>query len=352
MSTPIQFPNLPQNQPYCQYSDVENLIGSTIGFQNVDTTVVQSFINQATKFIETQTQKKFSPYRMKRKYDGNGSTSLILRDNPIINLNEVDVWFTYPLNVERVSNDWNMIVDRSTSQISFPPFTDQPIFAPWGFQFYPGLRNVTVDAWFGHTQDVWGEVPSSSDNLTFTLANPTAVKQTADTVYGLTETPVFYPKVYVDGNLLVNTTYVQESVSVGEFVINNIWQVETDNIYYTVNTSANGITGFTFNQAPSGTVTVDYSYWLVPYDAVDVTAKKTAIMLLQSFGTSLYSGIGDDSANGADSIQTRTGKVTYTSGAWGKVISSWQADIAEFIKRRKSIQIPFVSGYTDNFYIG
>jgi len=344
MLTPIQFPVLPQNQPYCTSTDVGNLIGNTIGFQNADSTTIQSAINQATAYIERETQKKFSPYRSKVRYDGNGTTKMVLKNSPIIAINEVDIYFTYPLELQRVAHDYDLIVDRQNGVIAFSPYTAQPFFAPFAYVFYPSSRNVMIDAWFGYTEEVFSEQLATTDNLTFNFANPTVVQNTVDNVYSPTTAPVLYPIIYQDGVQLQNTIYVQ--VNSSDIAENGDWQIETDNIYYTLNKTSQGITSITFNQAPSGVITADYGYWLIENDVVEATAKRASITLLQSFGNALYSS-SDDTLSAADSMQLRQNKITYTNQPWNGLISAWNADIASFIKKRKSVQLPLMSGYSD-----
>jgi hypothetical protein len=338
MSIPISlYPNITANTPYCLPSDVNNLIGSTEFYPNLSAEQVLSAIAQQQRKIDRLTNKKFSPYRTKLQYDGNSQNSMVLKDCPLITINEIDIWMTLPLNATRVCNDWDFIVDRHNGIISFPLIINQPMFGPFGFQFFPGRGNINIDVTYGYTQEVYGESPTTSDNIHYVLTNPTGVMNSVANVYGSTSPPSFYPVVYLNGTPLVNTTFVQDS--------NSIWQVATNNLFYTINKGSAGITGLTFNNAVSGIITVDYSFWLVPQDINEACAKMTAIALLMAAGTSLQD---EDVWSAADTLQAQTSKNTYTSGPWGKAIELWKQEIAEVINNNKSILSPYLSSYNGN----
>ena len=333
MPTPIRYPNIQSNQPYCTSTDVSNLIGNTSFYQNLSSSQIAAAIAVGQAKLNTQTQRQFSPYRIKQKYDGNGQSSMVLRDSPLIVINELDVWSTYGLNLNRIANDWDLIIDRTTGIISFPPSSNQPIFSPFGFQFYLGNKNINVDATFGYTQEVYGEIPTTTENIHYALANPTAVMNASGFVYDSTVAPTFFPTVYKDNNIIVNTTFVQ---------VNGVWNVQTDNIVYTTNQGSTGITGITFNQAVTGVISVDYSYYYIPSDIIDATAKLAAIVLLTAAGTSLQD---EDGLSAADSLQAETSKITWTLGPWGKVIEKWNQEINETIKMNKVLVIPYLGAY-------
>lgn len=345
----IQFPVLPQNTNYCAVSDVLNLIGGVAPIVNGTCTQAQitQAITQATRWMEYRTNKFFSPRRLIKQYDGNGHTRMVLPDGPLISVNVLKVFFTYPLAVSRIAHDWDLLIDRAGSVISFPTFIDSPFYQPFAFTFFRSSRNVTIDAWYGFTQEVWSDVLTTEDNnQTYSFAYPTVVKQSEPSTGDATKPPRFFPVIYKNGERLENTTYTL--VNTGGPTVNNIWEVDQDNIYFTFNQGASGYASITFNtpNEPGDVITADYAYWFIPEDILEATAKKAATLLLASFATSSYQ---DQQFQGATSIQMDGSRIQYQQGGqWGEQITDWKADIEQVIAAHKKIVMPFGIGYNDN----
>ena len=344
-TTPISFPILPQYSSYCTIADIRRLIGNVAPVTNGDIpdADIQTHIDNATAWIEDQTQKFFSPRRLVEQYDGSGTSRMVLPNGPIMYLNEVDVYFTYPLALVRIAHDWDLMVDRNGYTISFPPYSSAPFFAPFAYQFFKQSRNVTIDAWYGYTRRKL-ETLKTSDNTNYSFANP-GVPLSLTTVYNPTNPPVIGPLVYVNGVLQVNRTYTLVN-SATSASANNQWQIASDNLIYTTNTGANGITSITFNTPVTGaTVTADYHYWLIPADVADACAKKVAVTMLTGFATASFP---DQQFQGVEQIMVDGTRIQSIQGQWGSQIAQWDREINAVIRKRKSVQIPLGIGFTED----
>jgi hypothetical protein len=347
MSSPIQFITLPQNQPYCTVDDIKALIGNVAPIANgdVDDTALQKAAQAATTYIEQACHRKFSPFRSVKQLDGNGHTRMVLPDSPIINVNQLNVYFTYPLALSRVANDWDLLIDRPAGILSFPTFNEQPFYAPFAYTFYKASRNVTIDAWYGYTRQMYSDVLTTTDHTTYAMTYPTGVKQSLTVIGDAGTPPSFTPTVYVNGVAQVNTTYAL--VNTNGPNVSNQWQIAADNLVYHLNTSANGITGITFNTPLQSTdvVTMDYAYWYIPEDIIDITAKRAAVTLLASFASATFA---DQQFQGASEIQADSSRIRYQNGGqWGEQIANWNAEVHAGIAQRKKVMLPFGIGYAD-----
>jgi hypothetical protein len=334
MATPITFPTLPQGLPYCSPADVNSLLGNLAS--SVPAQSMANAIASATSFMSSQTNRHFTPRRVIRRYDGNGRSRMVLADDHLIAVNQLSVYFSYPLSLARIANDWDLLLDRAAGIISFAIFTASPIFAPFSFTFYPGSQNVEVDAWFGFTQNVYTETLTTSDNTTYTFANPTALRQTSPGSaypYSTPQPPAITPFVYKNGTLLANTVY--EQVQTTDQAPTPLWEVQTDNVYYTLNANASGLSGVTFNSAnsPSDVITADYAYWEIPADVTEATAKKAAIVLLQGLAQTGFPAV---EYMGAVQVAIDGSRLQYgVGGQFDGIIGLLTADINAVIKQRK-----------------
>jgi hypothetical protein len=348
MTQSITFPSLPQYQNYCTVADVKNLIGNVYPISNGDVAdaQIQSVIANATDFIDAQTHNFFSPRRLRFKMDGNGKSRMVLPHSHVLWVNELDVYFTYPVSLSRIAHDWDINVDRPAGILSFPPYTNAPFFAPFAYTFFKSSRNVQVDAWFGWSRSIFGEVPTSADRQNYVFANPTAITNTKEAIYFPTTPPEFGPTVYLNGQKLVNTTYTL--VTSIDSSANNQWEIQTDNIYYTLQVGPNGFTGIKFNSPNANTdvVTVDYDFWYIPSDIKDICAKKVAVTLLTSFATSTFQ---DQQFQGAVEIQSDgPSRIKYEGGQWGPQINWWDSEIEKVIRKHTRIPMPYGVGYSED----
>jgi hypothetical protein len=343
-NTPITFTNITPNLPYCQLSDIMSLIGGVepIADGTISTQQIQAAINAATSFVDNSTNRFFSPRRIISYLDGNGQGRLQLPVRPILTLNSVSIYVAYPLAISLFASDWNMRIDRATGTLSFPLGSWMPTLAPFASFFLEGSENVIVDATYGYSNVVYGEVLSSTDNTNFSFANPTAVEYSTISTATDEVPPSIYPIVYLNGVPLVNTIYqLQTNAAV---YTQNIWGIATDNIHYTFKISSKGITGIIFNTplAVGTVVTVDYPYWLIPADIIECTAKRTAITLLASIGTAL---LPDLQFQGATSVQMDGARIQWQAGGpWGEIIADWKTDIAATIANYKKLMLPYGLG--------
>ena len=333
-----------QYQPYCQTSDVMNLIGDVINNSDFNASAISTFINEAVQYIDKETSAFFSPRRMIQRYDGNGKSRMVLAHSPLMSVNKLSVFFTYPLTLSRIANEWDLLVDNEGGTVSFPTYTASPVFAPYAFVFYPASQNVEVDAWFGYTKQIFAEQLKTTDNKTYTLANPSAIKR-AETIsypYEFDTPPAFYPVVYKNGQAITNTTY--KLVTSVDASPNTEWEVDQDNLVYTVNQGANGITGFTFNTPCSAgdVITCDYVYWFIPPDIQIATAKRAAINILGAIASSSF---GSNSFDGFDRVQVDGSMVQANNGQWGALVQRWHADISDTVSRYRKLNLDYQGGY-------
>ena len=348
MSTLIQYPVLPQQANYCTVADVKNLIGNVAPIANGDIpdSQITTAITNATRDIESRTNRFFSPRRIIKQVDGNGHTRMVLPDSPIININKLSVYFTYPLALSRTANDWDLLIDRASGIISFPSFNASPFYQPFAFTFFKSSRNVTIDAWYGYTRSIFSDTLKSTDNTTYNFSFPTVVKQAQKTTGDSSVPPAFFPIIYKNGVAVANTIYTL--VNGNGPTVNNQWQIASDNLVFTLNSTGNGYSSITFN-TPNGStdvITADYAYWLIPEDIAEATAKRAAITLLASFATASFA---DLQFQGASEIQMDGSRIRYQNGGqFGEAIADWKIDIQTTVSNHKKVVFPVGIGYTDN----
>jgi hypothetical protein len=353
MATPIQFPTLAQFTPYAQVSDIMNLIGNVgpIADGTITTTQITTALAQASRYLDQKTNRFFSPRRLVKQYDGNGKTRFQLPDRPLMYVNSLNIYFSYPFSLTRTANDWDLLLDRPRGNISFPTYTQTPFFQPFGFVFFRGSKNIQLDAWYGYTETVYGDILSTSDNQNFTLTFPTAVplSKMTPTVDLTNSPPTFTPTIYVNGNAVANE--VLSLVTTDVVLTQTEWEVGQNDLVYSALTNNQGITGITFNTPlqPTDVVTADYDYWYIPEDITDACAKKAAITLLASIAT--YGGYSDVQFQGAVEVSSEGGRIRFndTLGKFGHQITIWQSEILDVIQSRKAILAQFGQGYVDEF---
>jgi len=344
MPTPITMTQVAQYQPYCTQSDVTNLIGNVINNSTFNTAAISTYISEAVRYIDRETNGFFSPRRMRTRQDGNARSRIVNTHPHIMAINELDVFFTYPLTLSRVAYEWDLLIDREAGVISFPTYTASPVFAPFAFTFYPASLNVEIDAWYGYNKQIYGEQLTTSDHLIYTFANPTVIKQATQVAYPYQygQAPQLVPIIYKNGTALTNTTYVLAASPLDS--ASNIWQIQSDNLIYTLNAGSNGITSVTFNSANSSNdvITADYVYWYIPVDIQMAAAKRAASTVLSAIASAPFD---DNSYNGFDMVMMDSFKLQSSNGQFGALISRWQSEIDEVVKRNHQISLDFAGGY-------
>jgi hypothetical protein len=340
VSTPIQYPAFPANVPLCSTTDVSAVLFSLT--PTVDATLMSNAIAAAKTSLEQRTNRILTPKRIQRRLDGNGKDRMVLPEFPILVLNEVQVYYTYPLGLTRKAHEWDFIISRNTGVISFPPYAYSVATQPFAFTFYPSSKNVLVDYTVGFTEQLFGDLLSSEDHTTFAFSYP-AVKQAINVVPDTSTAPQFTPTIYVNGVAQTNTTYVNTDTA------NGGWQVETDNLVYRLNqNAAGGYSGVTFNTPlqPSDVVTADYSYWFIPADLKDAAAKQAAITVLSAIAVAPY---GDASTGGMTSVQMDGFRTQANDkGQWGPQIQQWSDEIDAVVQSYRQITFPTTSGYSSD----
>jgi hypothetical protein len=265
---------------------------------------------------------------------------MVLPEFPILALNEVDVYYTYPLGLTRKAHEWDFIISRDTGVISFPLYAYSVAVQPLRSRSTQSSKNVLVDYTVGFTEQLWGDMLGSSDHTTFAFTHP-AVKQAQNVVPDMATPPQFTPTVYVNGVAQVNATYVNDPAGG--------WQVGSDNLVYRLNqSSTGGYSGVTFNTPlqSSDVVTADYAYWLIPDDIKDPATKQAAITILSAIAIAPY---GDASTGGMTSVQMDGFRTEANDkGQFGPQIQQWSDEIDQVVQSYRQILFPVASGYSSD----
>jgi hypothetical protein len=320
----------PDSVPYAKPTDVSNLLGAiTYGaIPSQDNNYLTSVIAQATQYFETQTDRRYCPVRYIERIDGTGMPSIIVQNSPILVLNVVQNYINAQL-LTVIQGDYSLTTERPTGIIRIPLSYTTSASVQYTQAFFKGNRNVLVDYWAGFGRQVFGETLTTTDNVTYSFANPT-LAQTLYEQFGpiISTPPIYRPIVYVNGVQLTNTLYQYESLASGSQYV-----VAQDKIYYTVNWSAGTIT-FNSPQAPGTVVTSDYEYYYVPGDVSRAVAKIAAIQILELEGI----GLGGSLGQGTSDYQMDGFKATYgkqSAFPWEGIILTWQAEIAATVNKYK-----------------
>jgi hypothetical protein len=337
MSTPISYVNISAPMPLCSTDDVLNLIGSVmpIANDNFTTSQIAAAIPPAQRYVENACNRKFAPHRDVYQFDGNGTSRAVIKHRPFININQLSVYFVYPMNLCRVAYDYQLMTDHGAGIISFPLFYGAAQFAPFAFKFEKGSRNITLDLQVGYSEELFGQSMTTEDNQTFTFPESNVVNKSMNTTPDYSVPPIISPIIYLNGTALTNTTYVwvdNDPLGQGQ------WQIETDNILYTVNSDSTGITSITFNSPLSGnpTITADFAYAYIPDDINEAVTKQAAIRCLTSMAAGWYGNQFDGLAQ-TQSEGTRI--ELHNSGRFGHQIDLWNQDIANIISVNQRIAL-------------
>jgi len=329
----------PDSIPYCQPTDVQNVLGSISygASASQDTTYLSNLIAQATQDFEAQTERRFCPVHYNEFYDGTGMPRIITQHAPILGINYVNNYINAQL-LTVTQHDYQLQTERRSGIISIPLTYTTSASVQYTQAFFRGNRNVQVDYWAGFGRQVIGEVLTTTDNLTYSFANPTLAQTVVEQLGPLYVTPpVYRPIVYVNGVQLVNTTYQFVNSASG-----TSWQVVQDSIYYTVNWSAGTIT---FHSSQAGqTITSDYEYYYIPYDVARAVTKLAAIQVLELEGV----GQGGSLGQGTSALEIDGYKATYgkqSAFPWEGTITAWQSEIAATVQKWRRRTPNMTSGF-------
>lgn len=165
----------PQSMQYAYYNDVvDELSGITI-----PATISERLINKvclsASRYIDTLTKRKFTTQTVVEKYNGTGTSSLVVNHYPITKLNYVRVTDHSGLTLIREYSYSDLdLSDFQSGMLQLKPVIIDTVSDSWqqatsllyGHVFGPGRRNIEVSYEYGHLFYVEGEELQYLDAVT------------------------------------------------------------------------------------------------------------------------------------------------------------------------------------------
>lgn len=282
-------------QLYCTPNDVTNLLSNIDGYVST-LPITTTAINNATNYVDFNTNRTFAPTRKIVELDFDYNHSFVL-NSPIISINSITIGST-------LLYDSDVQIDRNSGLVILPTSNFTNFNTNFSQYFQP---KIIVDYISGSSDVSFDEVLTTTNNLTFNFAQ----KGVQYTIPGSTNS---YPIISVDGVVVSSASYV-------------------------VNTSSNGDTGITFSQpiSSSSIVTATYPFWSLDPLIVSATAKLSAIEILTQL--SLTSGYSSAQFQGVSVIQADSSSIQFGNGQFSKQIAQYKKEVDEILKgyRRMSL---------------
>lgn len=257
----------PQTVQYAYANDVRDVIpGITIPATITDAQINRQCI-EASRNIDTLTKRKFSPQTVVEKYNGTGTSSLVISHYPVTKINYVKVTDHSGLTLIREYNSSDLeLSDYETGMLQLKPIIIDTITDSWqqgasllyGHVFGMGRRNIEVSYEYGHLFYIEGEELS----------------------------------------LLTTTTNGSSGVITRTYqALHHNWSTNNIAIYQngslmTSNVSVNTVKGIVsvINGSADDTITA-YYYHTVPADIEFATAKLAAIQIINQASAKATGGV-------------------------------------------------------------
>ena len=116
-----RIPPFPRTSRCAQLPTSTALLFALVPSYTIDSGLMTNAIASAKSSLEQRTNRILAPKRIQRRLDGNGKDRMVLPEFPILALNEVDVYYTYPLGLTRKAHEWDFIISRNTGASASRP---------------------------------------------------------------------------------------------------------------------------------------------------------------------------------------------------------------------------------------
>lgn len=292
----------PQTFQYAYENDVRDaLIGITIPDTFTDA-IIDRECRKASKRIETLTKRKFTTQTLVEKYNGTGTSSLMLNHYPITKLNYVQITDHSGLTIIREYSYSDLeLSDWETGMLQLKPIIidtvagdtwQQAASLLYGHVFSPGRRNVEVSYEHGHLFYVEGEelvLDSSTTNGSTGIVT----------------------RAYQSDhhNWSSNNIAIYRN---GELLMDNMSVDTTKGIVYVI------------DGEEDDTITA-YYYHTVPADIESAVAKMVAIDVLNQ--------VAGKATGGVTGFRNMNYQETYGTKPYKSILDSFQKDIDRVIER-------------------
>lgn len=156
----------PQLIQYAYANDVVAVLAGVTIPDTITTAILNRQCQEASRTIDSLCKRKFSPQTVVEKYNGTGTSSLVLNHFPVTKLNYVKVTDHSGLTLIREYDNSDLdLSDFETGMLQLKPIIIDTITDSWqqaasllyGHVFSPGRRNVEVSYEHGHLFYVEGE---------------------------------------------------------------------------------------------------------------------------------------------------------------------------------------------------
>jgi hypothetical protein len=298
--TPTYTP--PQAIQYAYSNDITDLLSGITIPPTITTRMLNKACLDASRRIDTLTNRKFTTQTVVEKYDGNGTSKLTLQNYPITKLNYVKIKDYSGLEIIREYNSTDLeLSDFEAGVLQLKPVSIDNIDSNlwnsaasllYGHVFLPGKRNVEVSYEYGHLFYAEGEELQYIESVTNgSSAVTTRTYQAIHHNWAANDIAI-----YKNGTLMVT-------------------DVSVDTIKGIVSVA---------DGADDDIITA-YYYHTVPYDIESACARMAAIDILNQV-------IGK-ATGGVTSFRNMNYQETYGTKAHGSIFDSFKSDVNMILQK-------------------
>jgi hypothetical protein len=297
----------PQAFQYAYDNDVKDILSGITMSTTITDRMINKACREASRRIDTLTNRKFTTQTVVEKYNGTGTSELVLNHYPITKLNYVKVTDHSGLTLIREYDNSDLdLSDFESGMLQLKPIIMETLTDSWqqatallyGHVFSPGRRNIEVSYEFGHLFYVEGE---ELQYLTSTTSGSTGI---------------------------TTRTYQAE---------HHNWSTNNIAIYQNGSLLTSGVTIETVKGIISVVGGADddaitaYYYHTVPADIEAAAAKLAAIDILNQ--------IAGKTTGGVTAFRNMNYQETYGTKPYNNILDSLQKDVDMIIQINKRFDI-------------
>lgn len=295
---------------HLQYAYANDVVDALSGF-TIPSTITTRMINKtclaASREIDRLAGRRFSPQAVVERYNGTGTSELIVDHYPITRINYVKVQDGSGLELLREYSSSDLeLTDFETGMLQLKPVSLDNLNAGWqtaasllyGHVFLEGRRNIQVSYEYGHLEYVEGE------ELTY-------LESSVNSSSGVTSRT--YQAIHHNWNSNNLSIYQNGTLLTSGYSINAATGVVT---------VAGG--------ADDDTITANY-YYTVPADIEVATAKLAAIGIIGQ--------VSANSTKGVTSFRNMNYQEVYGATPYSGLINQLKGDVDKIMSKYRSFNM-------------